>query len=209
MGWRTTEWLLKGISAYVPPSIRVTRSGGLKADKNTAVTLLNKNLQEKLYNSLFSLCRLFTSTTAALKSKDTATHNCAWLPCCLSAHGHPIRAGYRGKGLPQRAVGMGQAAHQGRAHGLELLELRECLDTTLRHRIWAWRRCSCGSLPTQDFLPVVGVPPTSFPEDIKILMFSVHQHLNFWMCCQIWQLQYNTTIEGRESWVNAALVFCI
>jgi len=120
----------------VPPSIRVTRSGALKADKNTAVTLLNKNLQEKLYNSLFSLCRLFTSTTtAALKSKDTATHNCAWLSCCLSARGHPTQAGYRGKGLPQRAVGMGQAAHQGRAHSLELVELRECLDSTFRHTV--------------------------------------------------------------------------
>ena len=43
-------------------------------------------------------------------------------------------AGGEGKGLHQRAVGMELPA-QGCGHGLEVLELRECLDSALRHRI--------------------------------------------------------------------------
>ena len=60
--------------------------------------------------------------------------------CCDRAQGNgmELRQG-RGswgerKGLHQRAVGMEQAA-QGSGHSPELLELKECLDTALRHRV--------------------------------------------------------------------------
>lgn len=53
-------------------------------------------------------------------------------------------AGGEGKGLHQRAVGMEQPA-QGSGHGPKLPELRERLDTALRHWVWilggpVWRR---------------------------------------------------------------------
>ena len=41
------------------------------------------------------------------------------------------------KAVPQRAVGMEEAA-QGSGHSPELLELREHWDTTLRHQVWVW-----------------------------------------------------------------------
>ena len=44
-------------------------------------------------------------------------------------------AGGEGQGVPQRAVGMEQPA-QGSGHSPELLEFKECLDNTLRHRVW-------------------------------------------------------------------------
>ena len=43
-------------------------------------------------------------------------------------------AGGEGKGLHQRVVGMERAA-QGSGHSPELLELKECLDSALRHRV--------------------------------------------------------------------------
>lgn len=52
-------------------------------------------------------------------------------------------AGGEGKGLHQRAVGMEQPA-QGSGHGPKLPELRERLDTALRHWVWILGGPVCG-----------------------------------------------------------------
>ena len=46
-------------------------------------------------------------------------------------------SGCEEKAVPQRVVGMEQAA-QGSGHGPELTKLRKCWDTALRHWVWVW-----------------------------------------------------------------------
>ena len=46
-------------------------------------------------------------------------------------------SGCEEKAVPQRVVGMEQAA-QGSGHGPELTKLRKCWYTALRHWVWVW-----------------------------------------------------------------------
>jgi len=66
---------------------------------------------------------------ALLCATATGPEGTAW--SCVRAGA----AGGQGKGLHQRAVGMEWAA-QGSGHSPELLELKERLDSVLKHRVW-------------------------------------------------------------------------
>ena len=56
---------------------------------------------------------------------------------CLVFTPGEVQIRYQEKVLHCRVVGMAQAA-QGSGHSPELLEIKECLDSTLSHRVWIW-----------------------------------------------------------------------